>query len=170
MTDFRVHADDLHGLSDQELAWKAIEPVYDELRTPYEPDPRYAELTPGQRALYVLHWVRSEVGNGGFDQLFYNSTGMLAADAPTAADLVGASHQADLLRQANSVFPDGRPPGDHEERRRLLAALSDDEMGDLDDLADRLYDLDATPGTALASYLAAYVRDNPDEFARGSTA
>ena len=40
-----------------------------ELRTPYEADPRYNRLTPGQRALYVLSWADAEILNGGWSAL-----------------------------------------------------------------------------------------------------
>lgn len=44
--------------TDDEVVWLAIERIFTELATPYEPDARLYELTPGQRAVYSLDWVR----------------------------------------------------------------------------------------------------------------
>jgi hypothetical protein len=69
---------------DEQVWWDVIERVFDELATPYQPDPRLERLTPGQRALYALHWTRSEVGNGGFTSTCTTRPGCLPAKHPTA--------------------------------------------------------------------------------------
>jgi hypothetical protein len=107
--DFRIDRARVAREPPGEAAWRAIESIYDELKTPYEPDNRFDELTEGQRALYVLHWVQSEVRNGGFAQMYANSAGRFAALAPGAATLIGACEQRQHLlaqvvaKQTNAV-------------------------------------------------------------------
>ena len=99
MEDWRVSRGALKEPNDDEQVWwDVIERVFDELAIPYEPDPRLERLTPGQRALYALHWTRSEVGNGGFHQYLHNPTGMLAGEASHGAGLIGALEIGDVLR------------------------------------------------------------------------
>jgi len=107
MTDFRIARSDVaDGADVAEVAWKVIEPMWGLLKTPYEPDERLQTVaTPGQRAFYALHWTISEVSNGGFHQYFYNSTGYLAPEAITGAELLGASEYANVIRRATSIFP-----------------------------------------------------------------
>src|SRR6266536_2839023 len=49
----------------EDLHWAVLQPMWHELQTPYEPDPRLHQATPGQRALYALYWLESETSNGG---------------------------------------------------------------------------------------------------------
>lgn len=96
--------------ADADVVWLAIERIFTELRTPYDPDDRLYDLTPGQRAVYALDWVRKEVSNGGFDQLFGNSTGYLTPEAIEGAAHIGAGDYEDILRRAAAIFPNGWCP------------------------------------------------------------
>jgi hypothetical protein len=122
-----------------------------------------AAATRGQRAVYVLEDVDGEIGNGGFDQLFWNSTGDFTRDAIAAARLVGARPQERLLRRAASIFPGGLPPRDRSRRQDQLDALpaarTEAFLGTLD---DRWYAADRV----LAARLDAYVRAHPRDFVR----
>lgn len=158
MEDWRVSRDALKDPEDDEQVWwDVIERVFDELATPYEPDPRLERLTPGQRALYALHWTRSEVGNGGFHQYLQNPTGMLAGEAFRGAGLIGALETTDVLRELHGLFPDGEVPARQEDRLAFLERIDRSELDELDERFDALAPL-------LASYCAAYVRRDPDEF------
>jgi Domain of unknown function (DUF4375) len=120
-----------------------IERPFQELRTPYEPDPRLRLLTAGQRALYALHWMRSEVDNGGFHQYLYNPTGMLANDALRGAELIGAAEFAQLFRDVRSLFSTEAFVEDRDQRVQLLEGLSDEAVAWLDQLTERVLRLDA---------------------------
>jgi len=55
------------------------------------PDPRYARLSAGQRALFALQWPDWEILDGGFDQFWYNDAGWFADELAADARRVGAS-------------------------------------------------------------------------------
>lgn len=169
MNDLRIRRDALTKPDDAEQVWwDVIERVYDELRTPYEPDPRLDQLAPGQRALYALHWTRSEVDNGGFHQYLYNSTGMLAKEALRGADVIGAREFGDVLRDLLALFPDGRLLEEQDDRISFLEMLSEEGLAKLRQLDDRFYELmgyeSGSEQSRLAVYCASYVREHPDEF------
>ena len=70
---FYVAREVLDEPDDGELAWKAIEPIWDSFDLDAElPDLEQSlrELTRGQRALFALDWCHKEVFNGGFEQYF----------------------------------------------------------------------------------------------------
>jgi Domain of unknown function (DUF4375) len=165
VADFRIRHDALTDPEDREqMWWDVIASAFDELRTPYEPDPRLDELTPGQRALYALHWARSEVGNGGFHQFLYNSTGMLANEALRGAELIGATEFAELLCEVRTLFGDTFIE-DQGRRMEVLEGLSDEALGRLEELTDRFYDLmGSADESTLAGYCARYVEAHPHEF------
>jgi hypothetical protein len=139
-SDFRIDREDVAGQPPAEAAWCAIEGIYDEPKTPYEPDARFDSLTEGQRALYVLHWVQSEVRNGGFEQMYANSAGRFAALAPGAANVIGAPQYADLFARANALFPTDVPE-DQNARRAMLAELIARRGDDVEALEDEFFDL-----------------------------
>lgn len=146
-----------------------IERAFDELRTPYEPDPRLEVLTLGQRALYALYWTRSEVDNGGFHQYLYNSTGMLANEALRGAELIGATEFADLFREVLGMVSGDLFVEDREQRVESLEGLSDEALAGLDRLTERFYTLmgykgDHVEQSPLAVACAAYVEAHPEEF------
>jgi hypothetical protein len=165
MADFRIPRSALAKPEDAErVMWDVIAPMYDELETPYDPDPRLEEATPGQRALYALHWTRSEVENGGFHQFFYNSTGMLGAEALAGAERIGAADFAAVIREAFSIFPDG-PIEDNVSRQDYMGELGDEHIATLEKLDDRFYALMGHEDeSTLARKCAAYVESHPEEF------
>lgn len=140
-----------------------IDPIWFGLNTPYEPDPRLAELTPGQRALYALRWTDAEVGNGGFDQYFTNSTGYLLPEAQEGARTLGSLEWASLLDEARDIFG-ADYPRDREERTARLEALGEEVQTRLDDLDGRLYALAHEPETNLDALSRWYVETHPEEF------
>jgi len=73
-------------------------------------DASLAKATAGQRAVYAIYWLMEEIANGGLEQFFGNSTGMLWKDAVDGLRHVGAEPQAEALLAAGALFPDGAPP------------------------------------------------------------
>jgi Domain of unknown function (DUF4375) len=164
--DFRIRRDALTDPEDREQVWwDVIAPAFDALRTPYELDPRLDELMPGQRALYALHWARSEIGNGGFHQFLYNPTGMLAAEAERGTELIGAAEFAELFREVRTLLFGETFPRDQGRRIGVLEVLSDEALERLVELTDRFYYLmGSTDESRLAVYCAEYVATHPHEF------
>jgi Domain of unknown function (DUF4375) len=160
--DFRIAREHVAGQPADEAAWLAIEKIYDELKLPSRADNRFNELTDGQRAVYVLHWVQSEIRNGGFEQLYFNSTGRFAALAPAAALRVGAHDYAAVFARANALFADERVPEQAGPRRQALREVLDERSQELDAIEDDFFGL--LGETDIYEHLGRYVLENPREF------
>lgn len=106
----------------------------------------FSQLSPPVQHLLAAHWCQSEVCNGGFDQFFENSTGVLAPEAEVGFRAIGLDQVADLVVEAMNRF--GVPyPRDHDERLLAMEAIQcdnsdDEESDDFDDLGRRFADLD----------------------------
>jgi hypothetical protein len=162
--DFRVARSSVADDPSDEVVWAVIEPMWWALETPYEPDPRLAQATPGQRAAYALTWTESEVSNGGFEQYFWNSTGMLLDDAIVGARLIGAKDVEDVLRGAAALFPGGRVPESRLVRQNVIESFSPADNEELGRLDDRFFALLEHPAKSPTRLLEKYIRTNPDEF------
>ena len=108
-----------------QLAWDAIAPIWDDL-----PFQRFStltkfmeDLTEGQRGLIALDWCQKEIRNGGFRQLFVNSTGNLVPWRIDGFQLIGATKYCTVLSEAASMFGN-QYPASGTARRKALSALS----------------------------------------------
>lgn len=90
-----------------------------------------------QRLVLAVIWYRSEVNNGGHDQFFYNSTGIVWRDALEAFQTIGLDQFARVLSASADRF--SRPPSlDREERNEQMEA----DEPEFDDLDSRFYALE----------------------------
>ncbi len=92
--------------------------------------------------LYAFGWLRTEVNNGGFHQLFLNGAGDVVADAVAASRRVGLPTRSALIERAMRVLGDPYPA----ERQARMAALEDLSASDLellDMLSENYFDLEA---------------------------
>lgn len=83
----------------------------------------FAAAPPRVGHLLAVFWCDAEVCNGGFDQFFLNSTGVLAPEAVLGFRAIGLPECADLVETAIGKFPPPYPR-DRERRDRALNALS----------------------------------------------
>jgi hypothetical protein len=83
-----------------------------------------AQPTKSQRTMYAVQQLEMEVSNGGFDQHFFNSSGMLAREALEGLQLLRLNKFAALMKRAVSFFPGGDVPRPWGKRQRALARLS----------------------------------------------
>ncbi|MCP4960335.1 MAG: DMP19 family protein [Actinomycetia bacterium] len=157
--DFRV----IREATAYEYPFSLISRIWNELSTPYQPDDRLAQLSPGQRALYGLHWIRAEVNNGGFHQCFSNSTGYLMPEAIDGAAQLGAADWATVLEDAANLLH-APYPRDWDTRKQRLAGLTKQSLDRLNGCDDRFYELDRNPDTNWDTLFDRYVTANPDEF------
>jgi hypothetical protein len=113
--------------------WRLVEPICDKINIDevgvflesYAQAPREAAL------LYAAHFCQSEICNGGFYQLFHNSTGVLVPEAIHALRTIGQPKVADIVHTAANVL--GSPyPRNREIRLSLLAALDKKTFAALD--------------------------------------
>jgi hypothetical protein len=89
-----------------ELAWRAIEPIWDNLPlTNFSTLAKFMDtLSPGQRGLIALDWCQKEIRNGGLMQLFANSTGNLVPWGINGFKMIRAFRCAAILDQAASML------------------------------------------------------------------
>jgi Domain of unknown function (DUF4375) len=109
-----------------EVYWSVIDPIWDSISIYNGPEVflfQFGKVRPELGHLFASHWCQSEVCNGGFDQFFYNSTGVLAPEAAEGFQAIGLDDLAALVRQAMSVFGDPYPR-DREVRCDLLEKIS----------------------------------------------
>ncbi|MBX3692430.1 DUF4375 domain-containing protein [Dokdonella sp.] len=85
---------------------------------------QYNASPEASRVLFAAHWTQSEVLNGGFEQYFSNSTGVLAPEAVVAFRALGMPQTAALLERAMAFF-DSPYPRDRRERQDALEAAFD---------------------------------------------
>lgn len=122
-------------------AWELIQPlwytvsIYDGFDV-YEQDLKPFSLA--QRRLFALFWYDSEVCNGGHDQFFCNSTGIVWKDALEGMRMIGADRSADNLQKAVDLFG-GSIPFNRGERLMTLKKLSGDENIDVFHEIDLFY-------------------------------
>ena len=150
---------------DAQLAWAAIEPIWDDL--PLSPAKRLreflSELEPGQAALLAIDWCQKEIRNGGHRQLFGNATGNLVPWAIEGFRLIGAQDYAANLHEA-AIQLGSEYPNSATARKRAIASLEPARLHHLEDLTDAFLDLLDADQTDLERYRGQYVRKNPGQF------
>lgn len=109
-----------------------------------------------QRLVWAVLWTSAEICNGGLNQYFSNSTGMIWPEAIEGFEAIGRGDLADILRQAAARFPS--PPA----RDRQLRWKAMDEMDEnaLSDLTTRYYEEEGD----FYDELFVYIRSQPDAF------
>ena len=91
----------------------------------------YATVKPPSGQLYAAHFAQSEICNGGFKQLFWNSTGVLCPEAVEGFDLIGMPKTSGLITSAMKTL--GTPfPRERDERQKALEDVSKDLLNQLD--------------------------------------
>ena len=116
-----------------------IEPVFWSVSIYDGPD-RYEEdlsnFSVEQRLVLAYHWYLSEVNNGGHDQFYYNSTGIVWPDALKAFREIGHPEVVAIISASVSRLG-GTPSLDRGERQEQLEQMD----ADFDDLDEELYRL-----------------------------
>jgi hypothetical protein len=97
----------------------------------------FASANPSAALLYAAHFAQSEICNGGFDQFFWNSTGVLASEAIAGFQAIGMSKTAALVQNAVDLFG-GLYPRERKIRQEQLKAI---DQGALDELDQKFFAL-----------------------------
>ena len=136
----------------------AIEPVLwtidhpDDARTHKK---AFKYFTTPQRYVYAILQYSAEVNNGGHDQFYFNSAGVMWEDAFKAFDIIGAKRNIDILKESADRMG-GKPSKNRKKRQDYLEKHSP-EFDDLDDL---YYESEG----GMIQLLHTYVKDNAKEF------
>lgn len=128
--------------------------IYDDVKT-YEAS--LSQFSTEQRQVYAIVWYIAEVNNGGHDQFFYNSTGIVWPDAKEALEIVGLKEFSRVLDKAAGRF--SRPPSrDSDTREDQIYA--DEPV--FDDLDTEFYELQERKNVDAA--LMRYIKKNRSAF------
>lgn len=125
----------------------------------YEKD--LAKWSNEQRYIYAIEWYNTEVNNGGHDQFFWNSSGVVWEDAVKGFDAIGLKDYAANLRQA-ALFHGGYLSKNREKREEQLDELLKDNGLWFEQFDSRFYKLyEENP---LFEAEMNYIRSNRDKF------
>lgn len=140
-------------------AFSLIEPLWERVDI-YGSWVRYeATLRPftiSQRHLFAIQWYRAEVNNGGHDQFFGNSTGIVCEHAVEALGAVGLADAQAILKSASARL--GGASRDRTKRESQLEAVH----ADFEDLDDRFYEIEETG--AFDERMLAFARQHAADF------
>jgi len=138
--------------------YSVIEPLWYGVNI-YDDEVKYeSDLTPfslPQRYVFAIEWYRCEVFNGGHDQFYSNSTGIVWEDAMKGLDVIGAVQYAGIIKESAKRMG-GKPSKNREERWKQM----DSSNANFDDLDDLFYDNEAK----LNELLGTYVQENAKDF------
>jgi hypothetical protein len=143
--------------------WELVEPHWERVDIHGGADEflaSFRETPPLARDLLAAHWCVSEVCNGGFNQVFFNGTGVLAPEAAAAFASIGLPRLATLVSTAMLFFgPDY--PRDRDARQSALEGLerqSPDDADPFENLDDQFYDLIGSESGGWEAAADAYAR------------
>jgi XTP/dITP diphosphohydrolase len=114
--------------------WDLVELIWDQINIYEGADVflnSYSSVKPPAGQLYAAHFAQSEICNGGFHQLFWNSTAVLCPEAVQGFDLIGMPETANLLTSAMEALGSSFPR-ERDERQRALEHVSKDWLNQLD--------------------------------------
>ncbi len=113
------------------------------------------KFTTEQKYIFAIEWYIAEVNNGGHDQFYFNSTGIVWEDAMKGFEAIGLMNNYEIIKESIERLG-GYPNKDREKRQEQL-----DEYGpDFSDLDDRFYESEKDIETTLLSY----IRANKEKF------
>lgn len=110
--------------------------------------------------MFALIWYDSEVSNGGHEQFFCNSTGIVWKDALEGMRMIGADGIAENFQKAIDLFG-GKVPYERSEREEKLDELYENDDFEGFDEMDSYY----FKYTELVTRMNQYVVSHPQEFA-----
>lgn len=125
------------------------------------------DLTPftkAQRAVFAIMWYEAEVCNGGHDQFFSNSTGIVWQDALAGFAMIGAAACENNLRAVIEKWG-GSVPFDRAQREEMLEKLT--YLPEEDDWIDLFAENDSVfydHEDGLAALIMDYAKDHAEQF------
>lgn len=116
-----------------------------------------SRFTVPQKYVFAIQWYIAEVENGGHDQFFFNSTGIVWQDALEGMKEIGLEDMYSILKRAADILG-SNPPFDREKRWKIMDNSDTDGFRELD---SRVFALDMGE---IENRLMDYIRDHADDF------
>lgn len=113
------------------------------------------KFSTSQRYVFAIQWYIAEVDNGGHDQFYFNSTGIVWEDAMKGFEAMGLLENYEIIKESAQRMG-GYPSKDRTERQNQLDKLE----SSFDDLDDRFYKIEQN----IDGYLLKYIRKNRNDF------
>ena len=124
-----------------------------------------ASLGSGPSMVYATRVVEGEVFNGGFNQLFFNSSRGAVCDAVAGYRLIGADRHADLVDEAIKVHVAERKKLEPILKDRTLEGFSESyKHTELRPLDDKFYEMDRAKAEDVSALRIRYIRSHLTEF------
>lgn len=126
-----------------ERYWSLVEPIWDSINIHDGPDEFVRQFRAAPIIsvyLFAGHWCQSEVCNGGFDQFFRNSTGVLAPEAMLAYRAMGLVEWADVVADAMAFLGEPYPRERAARQARLSADATHGRRHQFEHLDKRFYE------------------------------
>jgi hypothetical protein len=117
----------------------------------------YSSLTRPERVWYNIQVLMGQVGNGGLVSYFCEGTVEPVFETIEDLRLLGATDVIPLLEKMCSLFPDGRPSMDIEEREEIIGNWHGKHDQLLEDLDNDFFKKDAELERVLVEYI---IRNN----------
>jgi hypothetical protein len=117
------------------------------------------QLSEADQTVILIWSLQGEVGNGGFDQFYYNSSGDHAEATVQALDRIGANRTAAIVAEANGLFPTQPPAAERDRRVAELDRFTDSAAETWDRLEREFYADPDGLNELLAAYLECIVDD-----------
>lgn len=125
----------------------------------YDGEQRYLEdlkrFTEPQRYVFAIEWYLAEVDNGGHDQFYFNSTGIVWEDALNGFIAIGLENNYLILKESAERLG-GKPSKDRSVRQGQMEK-HEPQFNDLD---ERLYESEGDIGECLIKY----IKENMNSF------
>lgn len=121
------------------------------------------KLNSSQKTVLFVENLEREVNNGGFNQFYFNSSGDFSTETLDALLKIGAKKTAEVLKIANSEFPNGIIPKDREQRIKIMEQIEDKSNEIWNSLDDKFYTSENEIDN-LTDLLITFIKSNKKDF------
>lgn len=118
------------------------------------------KLTQPQRNLLFVENLEREINNGGFNQFYFNTSGDYSLETVDALLAIGAIKTAEIVKEANSQFPNQEILSDRGERRETLLQIEDIAQPVWDKCDEKFYKYQEN----ILDLLVNYIKENKEKF------
>jgi Domain of unknown function (DUF4375) len=155
--DFKVPASRAAAKTGLDLVNVVTDPMIDPLGDLEDSRRLRERLNREQYVTWILFCLAVDIDDGGLAEMYYNSSGAFAAEAPALLRTARAPQHARIVEQANRLFaPDGRIPVDERARRAMSDGVDDSRFAALDARLMQLEDLDDVNARYIAAHPGAF--------------
>lgn len=161
-------SEQISSIPNSELEFAVVNSVMNKIQSDYTREHEIVtNLSVGQQMVYTTWVVEAEVNNGGFNQYFFNTEGILANEALAGFKLLGATKHAMLLEKAMSIYPKEKAQLDQARQEMQQAGTlhefsSTYENSEFNALDDLFYAADAEEDTSKLTIR--YIREHSEQF------